>query len=673
MPPMRFTFSIAFVLVPIVGVAAAFAQPLPGEEAGPKTAGGEARSSADGAPALKKPAVDTPKAVEPKAAKGAPKTGDSAPGPTPSKRPKAANGAPSAPVLFPRLPTPAVAPPAWVDPTTQFLLERRAPWVFSTPQVADGQEASWAFEVHPEYRVRYIDIHPLELNGTLARDVSYAEQRLRLDVAFSRTGLGSVFVQVDMLDGVLFGDNGTFGLLPEVNSGLGVASKQPNLAGWQVGLLEGRDPLALDSYGPMLRPIEPIRINYAYGEVILPFGVLRAGRMPTADAGNLAIHDGRTGRNLWGASYYHNASDRILFGTKISEAFLLLADPDHKVDRDREDGVFLGLVYDFLVNDDIYRTSDDLQQFAVQLDWKLKHFRVAGVDGRLRLTGTLTHRWSASDDTCVGGDCPYNTSIFAVPLKFELELGDFFFEAQATFIEGQTRELSAGFSELNNRPVVDQRLSSTAARLWFEGKLGPVTLLGVWAYASGDRDPRPETPMTTGSWSRDSNLGLLLFEHIIAFQSARSAAVGIENLVQLKAKSFPLTEIQTDGRVSNANVINPQVFIDAFEHLGEDFDHSLTIKLGALFAWTAVSGVDPIQSILAWDGENIDDDLLNYHGGRPGNYWGTELDIGLEYAYRDLFGLILEAAVVFPGDALHDENGDAVMSWMLESRLVFRL
>jgi len=372
-------------------------------------------------------------------------------------------------------------------------------------------------------------------------------------------------------------------------------------------------------------------------------------------------------------SSYQNANDRFLFGTKISEAFLLLADPDHKVSRDRDDGVFLGVVYDLLVNDDIFRSSDDLQQVAVQLDWKLKHFNLAGIDGRFRLTGTLTHRWSETDETCDGDDCPYNTSVFAIPLKLELELGDFNFEAQVTFIEGTTRELSAGFSELNNRPIVDQKISSQIARLWFEGKVGPVTLLGVWGYASGDEDPRPETTQTSGMWARDTNMGLLLFEHILAFQSARSAAVGIENLIQLEAKSFPLTEIQTDGRMTNANVLNPQIFIDPLEHLGDDFDHQLTIKLGALFAWTAVAGVDPIQSILNWDGENIDDDLLNYHGGKPGNYWGTEIDVGLEYGYKDLFGVVLEAGVLFPGDALQDENGEAVMSWMFESRFLFRL
>lgn len=535
------------------------------------------------------------------------------------------------------------------------------PFVFFTPQVKEGEKSDWYFEAHPEFRVRFIHVEPLEVNGTLARAVTWGEQRLRVDAAFGRSGIGSVFVQMDIIDGALFGDNGTFGLTPEVNSGLGITSKQPNLSGWSVGLLPGRDPLSVDSYGPLLREIEPIRINFAYGEVLLPFGVLRVGRMPTTDMAGLSINDGRSNRNLWGESYYHNSSDRLLFGTKISEAFLLLADSDHKIDRARDDGVFLGIVYDMLVEDDVYRSDDDLQQFAVQLDWKFKHFSLLGVDGRLRLTTTMSYRW----------DKRFDTDIFAFPTLFEFELGDFALEVQFTIIEGTTRELSAGFSELNSRPIVEQGVSSQTARIRAQGKIGPVTLLGEWAFASGDADPRPETPMRLATWARDTNLGLLLFEHILAFQSARSAAVGIQNLKQLEAEAFPLTEIQTDGRVTNVNAIFPQIFIDPLDNC--ELDHDLRIKLGALFAWTAVPAVDPIQSILAWDGENIQDDTLNYHGGRPGSYWGTEIDVGLEYRYQKFFGLILEAAVLFPGDALQDENGEAVISWMFESRFVFQL
>ena len=95
--------------------------------------------------------------------------------------------------------------------------------------------------------------------------------------------------------------------------------------------------------------------------------------------------------------------------------------------------------------------------------------------------------------------------------------------------------------------------------------------------------------------------------------------------------------------------------------------------LGALFAWAPASSIDPIQSILAWDGEDLSDDALNYHGGKPADYWGTEIDLGLEVRYRELFELVIEAGLLLPGEGLQDENGDAVRSWMLETRATFAL
>ncbi|MEC9072964.1 MAG: hypothetical protein VX938_11310, partial [Myxococcota bacterium] len=242
------------------------------------------------------------------------------------------------------------------------------PHVFSLPTEGEGVQV----EIHPAYRTRFVRIDPLELNGTRAEDVRWVEQRLRLDASVGLPGTAAIHAQFDVLDGVLWGENGSFGREPQVVSGLGIASKTGNLAGWRVGLLPGGDPLNPDDYGPVLRPIAPIQVNYAYGEVLFPIGVLRIGRQPMADGASLATHDGRRGRNLWGVSSAHQSADRILFGTKISELWRLLVEgdnytPDTRLDR----GVLLGLVYDVLVQDEVISPKDDLQGFAAQLSMKL--------------------------------------------------------------------------------------------------------------------------------------------------------------------------------------------------------------------------------------------------------------------------------------------------------------
>jgi hypothetical protein len=530
------------------------------------------------------------------------------------------------------------------------------PRLFRIPPVGEDGEARWVFEVHPEYRTRMVRIDPLEVNGTAATRVFWGEQRLRLDVTFARAGLGAIYVQADILDGVLFGDNGEFGKVPHVNSGLGISSKFPNNSGWQVGLLSGGDPLDADGYGPVLRDIEPLRINFAYGEVLLPFGLLRVGRQPTSETTWIAGNDGRTGRNRWGASSNHQAVDRIAFGTKLSEVVRLVRDgKDYVPNKAMNDGLIFGAAFDFLVLDDIALQTDDLRGLAFQLSWLSPGGPRLGKFKNIDLTAILTYRWEER----------FSTNLFGIPIRLKFDYGPLRFSGNVMMVRGSTRELSAGLAKLTNDPVTDQKLAGLGAELLLEYEVGDFTLVAQWAYASGDADPRASTSQSSFTWPRDTNLGLVLFEHTLAFQSARSAAVGIENLRQLESESFPLTEISTEGRVTNVNAIFPQVYWDPHE--------SLRLKAGVLFAWAASPVTDPIRTLLAYDGEEISDDALNYHGGKPGNYWGTELDLGVEYRYREFFEAVLEGGILFPGSGLEDENGDAVPSWLVELRMTFAL
>jgi hypothetical protein len=533
----------------------------------------------------------------------------------------------------------------------------RDPEVFRTPP-ADPGGPEWVFDLSPEYRWRLIHIESLDINGNNADQLFWGEQRLRLDVTAAKPGIGAVFFQADVLDGVLFGDNGEFGGTPGVTSGVGLTSKQPNASGWAIGLLDGRrdDALDIGAYGPTLREVDLIQINWAYAEVLLPFGVLRVGRQPFANDGTVYTNDGRSGRNRWGVSWYHSAADRILFGTKISEAFHMLADPEHVVDRSQDSGVFIGMAYDFLVMDQTQVFSDDLMQVGGQLLWVEPSLQIGSAELRdIKMSATLTYRFEDR----------FNTKIWGIPLFVSFGIGPVDFRGEYLGAFGSSREIAVGFSELTNQPVTDQTIEGHAARVVVDVEVWDFTLSAEWGFSSGDADPRSSTALTTFSWPRDTNLGMLLFEHIVSFQSARSAAVGIENLRALDSPSFPLTEVATDGRATNVNAFFPQIFYDPLDNL--------RLKAGVLLAWSHTDIVDPIQTSLAWDGERIDDDAVNYWGGKPGRYWGTEIDLGFEYRYADFMEFVLEGAYLIPGDGLKDENGDAQPAWMVESRFVFTL
>ena len=188
------------------------------------------------------------------------------------------------------------------------------------PANAEGEPTTpdW-LELDAEYRVQSLYINPMDLSGSTTQGVHYTLQRMRLETALRPVRQVAIKTQIDALGGVLFGDNGDYGGDPSPGSGLALTSRSPNHAGWTVGLLdiEGLDPLDPDSYGMVLEGVEPISINRIYGEVMLPFGVLRVGRQPATEGPGINLHDGsRT--NRWGVARHAATADRILFATKLS-------------------------------------------------------------------------------------------------------------------------------------------------------------------------------------------------------------------------------------------------------------------------------------------------------------------------------------------------------------------
>jgi hypothetical protein len=529
------------------------------------------------------------------------------------------------------------------------------------------------FELHPDYRVRTIYAEPYELSGTTVRDMFWTEQRLRLDMSMTYEGIGGVYVQLDALDGVLFGDNGRFGGDPSTNAGVSVAGRVPNSTRQGIGLREGGDPLDPDSYVPTLASAPPIQINYAFGDILLPIGLLRVGRQPLIDGYALAAHDGgryrkdekkirMNGRrpNRWGTENFSDTADRILFGTKLDEIVRQLAGSGGKPDLDLNRGVFLGLFYGYSQQNSFFDTSDNLAQNGGALQWRLDEANWFGQEWRDIFASVILFHFNNE---------AFNTDIWSLPLRLEGRINNVSIFLQNVFIFGHTREIADGFAALKpGQTPQTQDLSAYGAQAIIDVDIGPVTATLEFDFASGDDDPRTGNPIKTYSFARDLNVGLLLFEHILAFESARSVAVGVENLISLNAKSFPLSEVQTDGRFTNALAIFPQLtanWIDTPKH-------HLHTRFGVLMAWPAANGVvDPVMTTLALDGTEVSDDAVNFHGGKPGSYYGTELDLQLQWVFAQHFEWTMESAYLIPGDSLQNQHGLAVNAFMFENRFSF--
>jgi len=514
-------------------------------------------------------------------------------------------------------------------------------------------------ELDAEYRVQTNFIDPLEINGLTTGQVWYSNQRFRLDTGLKIPGTASLKAQFDFLDGALFGDNGDYNSVPAPSSGLALTSRWPNASSWDVGLMPGKDPLSPDSYGLVLTDVTPIKLNRLYGVVNLPFGLLQIGRQPATTGPGINIHDGSRS-NRWGVSNYAATADRFLFATKVSEVFRMVAlGDDYAPDRSMDDGVFIGGAYDVVVEDDLAVGGDDLHQIVGLIQFKVKEPTLGGWNWDPFLLQMVVGARFGEE---------FSTDVLAFPVTLRWGLGPVSFLGEFVAILGSTREISAGMAALREsdeakRVINDQEIRMFGARAVLDVEMGPFTGTLEFDYASGDADPRDETPLTTFNFARDSNVGLLLFEHILAFETARSAAVGIENLKSMGAASFPLTELTSDGRVHNTIAAFPQLLFKPVDSFG--------IRFGALMAWADEPVTDTIMTILAEDGVIISDDAVNWHGGKPADYYGTELDLQIEWKYRDHFLWTVEGAVLFPGDALKDESGDAINSFLVQNRFTF--
>lgn len=521
------------------------------------------------------------------------------------------------------------------------------PWSDPDPPGPPERHALGDFGLRPgaEYRAQLVYVNPISLNTESDRRANWMEHRLRLDATLDYRDTVRVIASADLLDGVLWGDNGTFGEEPSTNAGANGTARNPNVTAPCVGYRQG-DALQASAYGYGLCSRESFTIRRAYGEVVTPIGLVRIGRQPVTigTAVQSATGDGR--HNRFGAARTGNSVDRVLFATKPLEALK----PAEQRDKGEAQGLFFILAYDRIVSDEIRLFGDDVHQGVVSV--RLHEPRHAlGEDAVL--AGYYVHRFDGQYDTHVNTFGLRAISRFG-RLNAGLEL--------ATNL-GSTRELAEAYKVITNDPVVEQPIQQLGARAVVRYDWPAFTAYLEADFATGDGDPQARTPLSQFVFAEDTNVGLLLFEHVLAFQTARAAAASVEILKRLNAPSYPAESVSTRGSFTNAFAVFPQIDVRPVE--------DVTLRAGVLVAWGASPVVDPVASLQARDGATIDDDLVNFAGGPPARYYGTEIDGRFTWRFVDHFAFDLEGAVLFPGEALEDENGDAVRSVLVQGRTSF--
>jgi hypothetical protein len=195
-------------------------------------------------------------------------------------------------------------------------------------------------------------------------------------------------------------------------------------------------------------------------------------------------------------------------------------------------------------------------------------------------------------------------------------------------------------------PVLDLRQLGAVAKVKYtRGRFG---LLFDGGYASGDQNPY-DTQLNNFRFDRDYKVGLVLFDQVLGYQSARSGLRAADPLLTGVAPEG-VDLLPSGGAVTGAWYLFPRARYGVTEWL--------EVYGGPLFAFTSAKLTDPFNARL--NGGTP----LNFLGAVPGNYLGTELDLGLTAHFSPAkflnIAATLEGGVLLPGDALRTVSGAAM-------------
>ncbi|MBE2253753.1 MAG: hypothetical protein IAE78_29760 [Myxococcus sp.] len=177
-------------------------------------------------------------------------------------------------------------------------------------------------------------------------------------------------------------------------------------------------------------------------------------------------------------------------------------------------------------------------------------------------------------------------------------------------------------------------------------KVGRFGFLLDSGFASGDSNPYDDQ-LTNFRFDRDYKVGLVLFDQVIGWQSARSAWRAADaNLVGVAPEGVSL--LPTGGAVTGAFYVFPRVRVR--------FANLVDVYGGPLFAFATAPLTDPFNTRVLAGGVPV-----NFLNGLGSGMLGTELDLGASIKHRFDFGLtvtaVLEGGLLLPGGALSDAGG----------------
>ncbi|MEZ4232186.1 MAG: hypothetical protein R3B89_23620 [Polyangiaceae bacterium] len=211
------------------------------------------------------------------------------------------------------------------------------------------------------------------------------------------------------------------------------------------------------------------------------------------------------------------------------------------------------------------------------------------------------------DEGADGSRARYGIVDASMTFGVDMEEAILLLEAEAAYQHGTT-ELAPTFLRVKQ----DLRAFAWAGRTSY--MLGPLSVSLDSLFLSGDSDPQ-DGVVTDFRADPNYQFGVVLFDQIVAMQSARSAATATDPSI-----GAPMSEA---GRLPTEGA--PYDTLAFFPRVGYRVVKGLDLYGGVLFAFAPVDPRDPANTKLSGG------DPRTALGGASGGYWGTEYDFGFRF------------------------------------------
>lgn len=521
--------------------------------------------------------------------------------------------------------------------------------------LADAPD-NWKFSLDGYYRVRGHAFWDLFEGQATAG--TFMTHRLRLQPQLNFEERAKFFLQIDALDGAVWGDN-----MSQASTALFAGDPSETTIDGVEGSL--------------------IKVRRAWTEFRVPVGTFRVGRQASTWGMGLLANDGNGFDDSFGENKFGSTYDRILFATKpinLGSTVANAINPKNKVldipliaafgvDRLVEDPLIQYYGYtcdDGETTDDARCAEDDDHSYTVDRDpaYRQDTWWVDTQDDVYELVYVLVYR---GEDLKFGpnvtGDLTAgvyvvnriqeetDSNVIIVDAYAKEEIANTYFEGEVLTIQGDTRAITLASSDPEDPLGKTANIWGYVVRGGYQD--ARFTVLMEHGYASGDAKPT-DADFTGRPLHPDHNVGLIFYEEVMSRVTAEAWGTGAQGL-------------WSNGGVYNSRYIFPNVRVRPLPNW--------EASAAFLMAWPD----QPDGSrILCAEGDDVECAVYS----ATDDYLAWEADFALKHKWHDHINVTVEGGYAHVTDRVPlkstglgyetDDDGHTYGSfWTLQTRVAY--